>query len=102
MNRKEFNRLISIFLLFSLILFCFLGCRMRAEQNSLTSQFDVIDALVMQNQMQSALKELKKALADFYFDQVEKGMAELEAKGLWSKEKCEEIANSPKTIISMC
>ena len=48
------------------------------------------------------LKELKKALADFYFDQVEKGMAELEAKGLWSKEKCEEIANSPKTIISMC
>ena len=48
------------------------------------------------------LKELKKALADFYFDQVEKGMAELEAKGLWSMEKCEEIANSPKTIISMC
>ena len=38
------------------------------------------------------LKELKKALADFYFEQVEKGMAELEAKGLWSKEKCEEIA----------
>ena len=34
---------------------------MKAEQNSLTSQFDVIDALVMQNQMQSALKELKKA-----------------------------------------
>ena len=33
---------------------------MRAEQNSLTSQFDVIDALVMQNQMQPALKELKK------------------------------------------
>lgn len=49
------------FLLFSLILFCFTGCRMRAEQNSLTSQFDVIDALVMQNQMQSALKELRKA-----------------------------------------
>ncbi len=33
---------------------------MRAEQNSLTSQFDEIDALVMNNQMQSALKELKK------------------------------------------
>ena len=49
------------FLLFSLILFCFTGCRMRAEQNSLTSQFDIIDALVMQNQMQSALKELRKA-----------------------------------------
>jgi predicted lipid-binding transport protein (Tim44 family) len=38
------------------------------------------------------LKELKKALADYYFDQVEKEMAELEAKGIWSKEKCEEIA----------
>lgn len=38
------------------------------------------------------LTELKKALADFYFNQVEKGMAELEAKGAWSKEKCEEIA----------
>lgn len=33
---------------------------MRAEQKSLTGQFDLIDALVMQNQMQSALKELKK------------------------------------------
>ena len=38
------------------------------------------------------LRELKKALADFYFNQVEKEMAELEAKGQWSKEKCEEIA----------
>ena len=61
MSRKELKTLILTFLFFSLILFCFPGCRMRAEQNSLTSQFDVIDALVMQNQMQSALKELKKA-----------------------------------------
>ena len=38
------------------------------------------------------LRELKKVLADFYFNQVEKEMAELEAKGQWSKEKCEEIA----------
>ena len=38
------------------------------------------------------LKELKKALSEFYFNEVEKGMAELEAKGLWSMEKCEEIA----------
>ena len=61
MSRRELKRLLLTFLLFSLILFCFSSCRMRAEQNSLTSQFDVIDALVMQNQMQSALKELKKA-----------------------------------------
>lgn len=61
MKQKELKRCIFTFVLFSLILFCFSSCRMRAEQNSLTSQFNVIDALVMQNQMQSALKELKKA-----------------------------------------
>ncbi|SFJ07675.1 hypothetical protein SAMN04487775_11416 [Treponema bryantii] len=61
MSRKELKKLILTFLLFSFILFCFSSCRMRAEQNSLTSQFDLIDALVMQNQMQSALKELRKA-----------------------------------------
>ena len=61
MSRKELKYCLLTFLLFSLILFCFPACRMRAEQNSLTSQFDVIDSLVMQNQMQSALKELRKA-----------------------------------------
>ena len=61
MSRKELKKIILTSIFFSLILFCFSSCRMRAEQNSLTSQFDVIDALVMQNQMQSALKELKKA-----------------------------------------
>ncbi len=61
MSRKELKKIILTSIFFSLILFCFSACRMRAEQNSLTSQFDVIDALVMQNQMQSALKELKKA-----------------------------------------
>ena len=61
LNRKELKRCLFTFLLVSFILFCFAGCRLKAEQNSLTSQFDVIDALVMQNQMTSALKELKKA-----------------------------------------
>ncbi len=61
MKLRELKSFFATFLLFSLILFCFSGCRLKAEQNSLTSQFDVIDALVMQNQMQSALKELKKA-----------------------------------------
>ena len=61
MNKKGLKSCFLTFLLFSLILFCSTACRLKAEQNSLTSQFDVIDALVMQNQMQSALKELKKA-----------------------------------------
>ena len=60
MKPRELKSFFATFLLVSLILFCFTACRMRAEQNSLTSQFDVIDALIMQNQMQSALKELKK------------------------------------------
>lgn len=61
MKPRELKSFFSTILLFSLILFCFSGCRLKAEQNSLTSQFDIIDALVMQNQMQSALKELRKA-----------------------------------------
>ena len=39
------------------------------------------------------LQDLKKVLAEYYFQQVEQGMAELEAQGLWGKEKCEEAAN---------
>ncbi len=38
------------------------------------------------------LMELKKVLADYYFQQVEKGMAELEAQGQWGKKECEETA----------
>ena len=60
MKRKSLKVIFSSLIFSSLILFCFSSCRMRAEQNSLTSQFDVIDALIMQNQMQPALKELKK------------------------------------------
>ena len=39
------------------------------------------------------LQDLKKVLAEYYFQQVEQGMEELEAQRLWSKEKCEEAAN---------
>ncbi|MBO4315288.1 MAG: hypothetical protein J5867_04905 [Prevotella sp.] len=38
------------------------------------------------------LNDVRKIISDYYFEQVEKEMAELEAKGQWSKEKCEEIA----------
>ncbi|MCR4914916.1 MAG: hypothetical protein K6A96_04100 [Prevotella sp.] len=38
------------------------------------------------------LKELKKVLADYYFQQIEQGMAELETQGKWGREKCEAIA----------
>ena len=61
LKEKRLKSCLLTFLIFSLILFCFSACRMRAEQNSLTSQFDIIDSLVAQNQMQSALKELGKA-----------------------------------------
>ena len=57
---KKLKSFISISIFLEMILFCFSACSMRAEQNSLTSQLEIIDALISQNQMQSAIKELKK------------------------------------------
>lgn len=37
------------------------------------------------------MKEIKSALTDYFFKRVEEGMDELEASGLWSKEKSDEI-----------
>ena len=37
------------------------------------------------------LKALKKVLADYYFNEVEKGMANLESQGLWGREKSDEV-----------
>lgn len=39
------------------------------------------------------LNDVRKNITDYSFEQVEKEMAELDAKGQWSKEICEEIAN---------
>jgi len=52
--------------IFSIILFCFFGCSLKAEQKSLTAQFEIIDALILQNQMPSAVKELKKTEKQAY------------------------------------
>lgn len=64
LNKKEchtkHSQLLIIFLFIGLLSYFFLGCNLRAEQNSLTKQFEIIDALVMQNQLTSAVKELKK------------------------------------------
>ena len=37
------------------------------------------------------MKEIKSALSDYFFKRVEEGMDELEASGLWSQEKNDEI-----------
>ena len=42
---------------------------------------------------EAQLKELKKVLAEYYFNEVEKGMASLESKGLWGREKSDEVMN---------
>lgn len=66
---KKRNSFINYFfniLFISFILFCFFGCKLKAEQKSLTGQFEVIDSLIMQNQMQSAIKELKKTEKQAY------------------------------------
>ena len=60
MNKeKVFTKTFPI-ILFSFILFCFSACSLKAEQKSLTSQFETIDSLIMQNQFSDAVKDLKK------------------------------------------
>lgn len=51
---------LSTLVFFSLNLFCLLSCSLQAEQKSLTTQFDTIDALISQGQMKDALKDLKQ------------------------------------------
>lgn len=58
--KKNLKRLIPTFIFFSFFLFCLQSCKMRAEQKSLTTQFDTIDALISQGQLKDAVKELKK------------------------------------------
>ena len=58
MNKNPCLRIVySISLLF---LLCLTSCSIKAEQKSLTSQFALTDALISQNQLPSAIKELKK------------------------------------------
>lgn len=52
------NRFLILFF-FSLLLLCFSSCKMKTEQKSLTSQFETIDALILQNQYSSAIKMLQ-------------------------------------------
>lgn len=65
-KQRILNSKILYISFFSLFLFCFLGCSLKAEQKSLTKQFEIIDALMMQNQMSSAIKELKKTEKQAY------------------------------------
>jgi len=65
LKRNRFSTL-NISILFLTILFCFTACSFKAEQNSLTSQFDLIDALIAQNQIKEADKELKKIQKNVY------------------------------------
>ena len=48
-------------LIFFLSIFALFSCKMRAEQKSLTSQFEMIDILIADSQIKEALGELKKA-----------------------------------------
>lgn len=62
-SRKLF---LSTLIFFSLFLFCLNSCSVRAEQKSLTTQFDTIDALIAQGQMKDALKDLKQTEKQAY------------------------------------
>ena len=55
----NFRKVLSFSFLFTFFaLLC--SCKMRAEHTSLYREFETIDSLISQNQMSSALKELKK------------------------------------------
>ena len=40
---------------------------------------------------EAQLKNLKKVLAEYYFNEVEKGMANLESQGLWGREQSDAV-----------
>lgn len=42
---------------------------------------------------EAQLTNLKQVLAEYYFNEVEKGMANLESKGLWGREQSDEVMN---------
>jgi len=42
---------------------------------------------------EAQLKELKQVLTEYYFNEVEKGMADLESKGLWGREQSDAVMN---------
>ena len=60
MTKVKFFTKSFLIIFFSLFLFCFSSCSMRAEQKSLTTQLELIDSLIMQNQFADAVKDLKK------------------------------------------
>lgn len=42
---------------------------------------------------EAQLTDLKQVLAEYYFNEVEKGMANLESQGLWGREQSEAVMN---------
>ena len=56
---NKFHSFLNISIIISILLFCFSSCGMKAEQKSLTSQFDLVDVLIKQKQFKEAKKELK-------------------------------------------
>ena len=42
---------------------------------------------------ESQLRDLKQVLAEYYFNEVEKGMAKLESQGLWGREQSDAVMN---------
>ena len=42
---------------------------------------------------EAQLSDLKKVLAEYYFNEVEKGMANLESQGLWGREQSDAVMN---------
>lgn len=83
-------KILKIIILNLLILFCFSACNIKAEQNSLTSQFDTIDSLIQQGQTKDALKLLKKTEKKVYDSWTYLGLYKRYNK-LGENQSCEKI-----------
>lgn len=73
-----------------MLLFCLQSCNLRAEQKSLTTQFDTVDALIFQGQLKDAIKELKKIEKQAYDSWAYLGIYKRYAK-LGETELCDKI-----------
>lgn len=63
---KIANKLKFLLSLSFLIIFALSSCKMKAEQNSLTNHFEIIDSLISENLFKDAVDELKKTEKQCY------------------------------------
>ena len=65
-HKRSFLQFVFFLFIAALFLGLTVSCRLRAEQKSLTSHFEMVDILIADNQFTDAVKELKKIEKQVY------------------------------------